>query len=150
MTTYYVTHPNLGFSATVEAPSTEKARTAFLDYLERQGKISRSRRQDLRRNMVADRIADPGEVMADVNLAYGYSEASAPRFVGHREFGGVEEVEAPFVPEEDISPPTEEVVEIPIERQEPGPPVFEEEELPPEPRIISPIQELSLGRRLER
>ena len=38
MSYYYVTHPNVDFSATVKAPSTDKARTTFLDYLERSGK----------------------------------------------------------------------------------------------------------------
>jgi len=74
MSYYYVTHPNIDFSATVKAPSTDKARTAFLDYLERTGKASRKYRQDIRRNTVAERIEFPEEVDTDVKLYYNYTD----------------------------------------------------------------------------
>ena len=70
---YYVTHPNMDFSATVKAPSTDKARTTFLDYLERSNKAHRKDRQIIRRNTVADRIEFPEEVDTDVALSYNYT-----------------------------------------------------------------------------
>ena len=73
MSYYYVTHPNMDFSATVKAPSTDKARTTFLDYLERSGKAYRKDRQLIRRNTVADRIEFPEEVDSDVSLSYNYT-----------------------------------------------------------------------------
>jgi len=59
-------------SATVDAPTTEKARTTFLDYLERGGKIRRRDRQAWRKNMVAERLRDGNEVFSDVRLDYDY------------------------------------------------------------------------------
>ena len=73
MSYYYVTHPNMDFSATVKAPSTDKARTTFLDYLERSSKAYRKDRQQIRRNTVAERIEFPEEVDADVALSYNYT-----------------------------------------------------------------------------
>ena len=81
MTTYYVTHPNLDVTAMVHAPSTEKARTTFLDYLERQGKVPRRYRQALRSNMITERLKDPTSVTTDVELYYGYEEAPEQTFV---------------------------------------------------------------------
>jgi len=76
MSYYYVAHPNVDFSATVKAPSTDKARTTFLDYLERSGKASRKNRQQIRRNTVAERIEFPEEVDTDVTLYYDYTGSS--------------------------------------------------------------------------
>ncbi len=136
---YYVTHPNLGFSATIEAPSTEKARTVYLDYMERKGRVSRSSRQDLRRNMVADRIADPGEVYADISLAYGYEETSfKPEY---REPASVVRDTEPEV--EDPGFTSLEGIESSPESRDPE--SVEEEEFTREPSTLSPIQELSLG-----
>lgn len=73
MSYYYVTHPNIDFSATVKAPSTDKARTTFLDYLERTGRANRKYRQNIRRNTVAERIEFPEEVDTDVTLNYDYT-----------------------------------------------------------------------------
>ena len=73
MSYYYVTHPNMDFSATVKAPSTDKARTTFLDYLERSNKAHRKDRQLIRKNTVADRIEFPEEVDSDVSLSYNYT-----------------------------------------------------------------------------
>jgi len=75
MAMYWVTHPNLGISAKVDAPATDKARTVFLDWLERNGHIQRSDRQYWRRNMVAERMEYPEDVAADVELHYGYEES---------------------------------------------------------------------------
>ena len=72
MPLYYVTHPNIDISATVHgAPSTEKARTMFLDWLERRGRIRRSRRGYYREDMVAERMSGEGEITSDVDLYYG-------------------------------------------------------------------------------
>jgi len=139
---YYVTHPNLGFSATIEAPSTEKARTVFLDYLERQGRVLRSSRQELRRNMVADRVADPSEIFADVNLAYGYEETSfKPEY---KEVLTPTRQPEPEVEEVDL--PGSEMAEVPIEREEAEPIEPEVPEFTERSRGYSPIQEASLGR----
>ena len=88
MTTYFVTHPNLDVTAMVHAPSTEKARTTFLDYLERQGKVPRRYRQALRENMVTERLKDPASVTTDVELHYGYEEAPEQTFTLERVFEG--------------------------------------------------------------
>ena len=77
---YYVTHPNLDFSAKVDASSTEKARTVFLDYLERSGAISRRQRQSVRRNMVAKRLERPETVDADIELSYAYGAEEGPTY----------------------------------------------------------------------
>lgn len=71
MSIYWVTHPNIDVSATVYAPSTEKARTVFLDYLERSSQISRPQRGPLRVDMVAEKIRDPYAITSDVELHYG-------------------------------------------------------------------------------
>jgi len=73
MSYYYVAHPNLEYSATVKAPSTDKARTTYLDFLERSGRASRKNRQQLRKNTIADRIEFPEEVDSDVTLYYDYT-----------------------------------------------------------------------------
>lgn len=73
MNYYYVAHPNMDFSATVKAPSTDKARTTFLDYLERTGRANRKYRQNIRRNLVAEMIEFPEEVDTDVTLNYDYT-----------------------------------------------------------------------------
>ena len=68
---YYLTHPRIDKTAVVYAPTTEKARTTFLDWLERNNLISRSHRNYFRRDMIAERLEDPS-VPADVELHYGY------------------------------------------------------------------------------
>lgn len=70
---YYVTHPRIDKTGVVYAPSTEKARTTFLDWLERNNLIRRSHRAFFRENMVAERIEDPN-VPCDVILNYGYQD----------------------------------------------------------------------------
>ncbi len=71
MSAYYVTHPMMDKTAVVYAPSTEKARTTFLDWLERNGLMDRRQRQVLRRDMIAKRLEDPN-IPVDVELNYGY------------------------------------------------------------------------------
>lgn len=129
MTYYYVTHPNLDISATVTAPTTEKARTTFLDYLERAGKIRRAHRGYLRENMVAERISSPGSVMSDIELDYRYQEAYEPAF----RLGEEPEVEAR--PLQHPFPHDEEEEEGVIFEE----PVGEEQQ----PRLRMPIQELA-------
>jgi hypothetical protein len=73
---YYVMHPSLGVTSVVYAPSTEKARTTFLDWLERKGYMNRSDRQQLRKNMVAKRLED-SNIQSDVVLHYGYQDTSS-------------------------------------------------------------------------
>lgn len=73
MVAYYVTHPYMDRTAVIYAPSTEKARTTFLDWLERNGLISRKSRQTYRRDMVAEKLEDPG-VPSDIVLHYGGGE----------------------------------------------------------------------------
>ena len=130
----------MNFSATIEAPSTEKARTTYLDYLERQGMLSRSRRQELRQNMVADRVVDPSEVMADITLSYGY-EAARFEPVEREELQlGEGMVEVPIEPRR--KPAYEEGPEVdlgPVEKEAPT-------ERVEKPRITSPIAQISLGR----
>jgi hypothetical protein len=72
--TYYVTHPNFELSALVSAPSTDKARTAFLDWLERNEYIQRADRQYWRRDMIAHRAEDPVNISADTVLHYDYED----------------------------------------------------------------------------
>ena len=72
---YYVTHPTWDKSAVVYAPSTEKARTTLLDYLERRGLIHRRNRQAFRKDMIAERLEDPN-VPSDIVLHYGYRDAT--------------------------------------------------------------------------
>lgn len=69
---YSVSHPQLEVTATVEAPSSEKARTTFLDYLERTGKAKRNQRQLLRQAMATKRIVDGSEGYSDLELHYEY------------------------------------------------------------------------------
>lgn len=140
MSVYYVTYPNLDISATVTAPSTDKARTTFLDWLERTGRMSRKNRQRLRRHLVAERLEFPEEVEADVRLNYQYDGGEAeeelePVRVAHEappelETGFLEE-EEPFGEEE----PMEREMEAELE---------EEPEALPEPSLTgTPIGELS-------
>ena len=101
MSYYYVAHPNLDFSATVKAPSTDKARTTYLDFLERSGRMNRKDRQSLRRNLIADRIEFPEEVDTDVRLNYDYTGDNGESNIiqvgrdGSVDVGGVEASEAP-------------------------------------------------------
>lgn len=70
---YYVTHPSVGLTATVYAPDTEKARTVYLDYLERTGQIRRNVRSILRGNIVAQKMEHEDMMPTDVTLDYTHA-----------------------------------------------------------------------------
>lgn len=78
---YFVMHPSIGVTAEVYAPATEKARTTYLDWLERRGYINRADRQFYRKNMVAERLEDPLSVKADITLHYGYQTSSGMSYI---------------------------------------------------------------------
>ena len=80
MPTYLASHPEIGLTAQVEAPSTRKARTTYLDYLSRNQLIDWRTRQSYRENIPVKRI-DPGEVDVDVELSYS-DEGSEPPVTG--------------------------------------------------------------------
>jgi len=124
---YSVSHPQLELTATVDAPSSEKARTTFLDYLERNGKIRRSQRQLLRRAMATKRLVDGSEGYSDLELHYEYE---------HVPEEGIFQLEGPIqgTPEElSISPSGA------TEAQS----VQEQAQRPVAPRLM-PIQELAM------
>ena len=120
---YYVTHPLVGVTATVYAPSSEKARTTYLDFLERSGRIRRNVRKLLRSNLVAQHLDAGTSVPTDVTLNYTYSSQgmSVPRVsmdeftdsiwddgVMSREDFGVEPLEAVgALPGEEVHSPVE-------------------------------------------
>ncbi len=138
MTVYFVTHPNMGVTSLVTAPSTEKARTTFLDWLERNDHIRRADRQYWRKNMIAERMEDPQNVTADVDLAYGYMDSGNYRVRAS---------------EEHVQYPRREVPQRSFDTFEEEPESEPEPELEPEPepepkpeRKLSPIQKLALGR----
>ena len=145
MSAYFVTHPMMDKTAVVHAPSTEKARTTFLDWLERNGLLQRSRRQAYRRDMVAEKLEDPS-VPSDVVLNYGYGEEPEPEVLRL----GEERVEVPIEQGEGVPVPDrilgtlEERMEIDRFLQE-GDERFEESEGMEEPKPKRmPIQEVML------
>jgi len=73
MPTYYVASTELEKTAEVEAPSPRKARTTFLDYLERGDEIDRNQRQMLRETMLTKKVR-AGSTGADVSLDYDMRE----------------------------------------------------------------------------
>ena len=83
--TYYVTLPNAGVTAEVTAGSTRQARTVYLDHLTRTGIVPWRGRNDLRDQIIIDRIS-PGQIPTDVQLSYG---------------------QQPDIPEEDLGYPDE-------------------------------------------
>jgi len=80
---YYVQVPGTDFpTAEVEASSSKHARTAYLDYLSRNGQISWKDRQAWRPKIIAKRM-QPGEIKTQVFLDYSArtipeAEVSAP------------------------------------------------------------------------
>lgn len=135
-TPYYVTHPLLEDTAVVYAPATEKARTTFLDWLERKDIIPRSSRQYYRKDMVAERLEDPN-VPADVILHYDFEDVPAPSRLGSL-FGPREEEK---MSDEEYNRLHEELVD--------------ESEIPREPSSVEPalpekrgmpIQDVMLGK----
>ena len=137
---YYVTHPRIDKTGVVYAPTTEKARTTFLDWLERNGFIGRAHRHLLRRDMIAERIEDPN-VPADVVLHYGYEEPPVSRY-------GFEVPEVHDIPVRFEEP---EVEDIPVRLEEPEP-SFEDyaamekggHPFEPEKSKMMPVQEVML------
>ena len=136
MAVYFVMHPNIEYKATVDAPSTEKARTVYLDYLERQKAIDRASRQSLRRNLVASKIDDPNEVRADIHLSYGYTETQHPQRESMRDLEELAPREVEPVYETSY---TEEPRQV-----ESFTPV---QEVQPQVKARSPIEQISLGDR---
>ncbi len=135
MSYYYVAHPNLEYSATVKAPSTDKARTTYLDFLERSGRASRKNRQQLRKNTIADRIEFPEEVDSDVTLYYDYTGS------GNGE-GNEEPIQVGYEPREE---PVEEDYYEP-EEPEPEQDTMPVEQMGMEQSIEdTPIGKMSLG-----
>jgi len=142
MATYYVFHPNVEVTAEVEAPDTKKARTTYLDYLARSGRISWDQRGNLRDGIKIDQM-QPGEMQTSVAL--NYSRDAEPE--EEMELPGpppeLEEYEAPpeYGPPEE-SPPDEidasMLVPAPMETQARGTPMR---------RMYgkSPIMDLSKG-----
>jgi hypothetical protein len=123
---YYVTHPNLEISALVEAPTTDKARTTYLDWMERSSHIQRRDRQYWRRSMIAERLDYPEDVTVDIELNYGYEDSAPITLPQTQEY--TEQVE--------YSDPD---VEVTV--QEPPPPTTLAEATP----RMSPIARRSLG-----
>ncbi len=73
MSDYLVSHPEIDIVAKVtDAPSTEKARTTFLDFLERGGRIPRSQRHYYREGMATKRTRFGMDTPSDVELDYRY------------------------------------------------------------------------------
>jgi len=132
---YYLTHPRIDKSAVVYAPTTEKARTTFLDWLERGGIIRRAHRNFFRKDMIAERIEDPN-VPRDVVLSYGYQDFS----------GRFERPQVYDVPVEMSRP---EVHDIPVGFEEPevedlDKPSIEIGELATQTSRRMPVQEVML------
>lgn len=99
---YSVSHPQLELTATVEAPSSEKARTTFLDYLERTGKARRDQRQLLRRAMATKKLEDENEGYSDLVLHYEYERAPEESILqlgepepSFEDYSNLEQVEQP-------------------------------------------------------
>ncbi len=71
---YLVVNPQIqGVTALVHAPSTEKARTTYLDWLERNKGVSRSLRGQLRATTITKKLDGEGSsVDYTVELDYGY------------------------------------------------------------------------------
>ena len=70
---YVVTNPSVqGVVALVNAPSTEKARTTYLDFLERSQGLDRNLRSQLRTSTLTKRIEDGSGINFTVELDYGY------------------------------------------------------------------------------
>ena len=143
MSTYYTTHPNLSVTALVDAPTTEKARTTFLDYLERRGLISRADRSYWRKNMIAEHMADPSDVQTDVELYYGYQEGGQqmPPSMAATPSGGVDLQEVEGSSAEDPLGEYEPSFEDYANMEEAGHPV----QATPAPKL-SPIAQVALGR----
>lgn len=112
MSWYYISHPDFAYNAKVNAPSTDKARTTFLDYLERSGAVNRHHRQAMRRGMATKKLVTKDDVQADVELDYEYADVSGevPTF----QMGGAQVQEQPVeeAPIEEAQPQQEPMTPI--------------------------------------
>lgn len=77
MPTYFVASTELEQTAEVEAPTPRKARTTFLDYLERGDEIDRNQRQMIRETMATKKVR-PGSTGADIRLDYDMRDGHVP------------------------------------------------------------------------
>jgi hypothetical protein len=126
MAYYYITHPDIPVKASVEAPTTEKARTVYLDYLERHRIVRRSQRQSLRPLMILKRMDSRDEILTDITLSYGMiNDAPPPPTYIDATNVGVQEV---------ISEPQTIVEQAPVAPA-------------PAPKPMSPLAKLVLGSR---
>ena len=141
-TAYFVMHPTLGVTGVVYAPTTEKARTTFLDWLERNNHIRRADRQAFRKNMGAQRLDDPN-VPSDVVLHYGYEEGSSTRY----RLPATEEesrLVAGESPEEVYYPDLTEEEEGPLDGEKPEEVYYPERPIEPPRTKLMPIQQVML------
>jgi len=96
MSTYYVHVPNTEVpTAEVSASSTKHARTAYLDYLSRSGKIDWRDRQ-LTRKLVKVNKMSPGEIQTQVKLEYGVKEVPEQLIEAPADQIGLEEQDRPY------------------------------------------------------
>jgi hypothetical protein len=131
---YYVTHPSIPLTATVDAPTTEKARTTFLDFLERSGTINRRDRRQVRKSIIT-KLMDPNEPIAvDIALYYNYV-ASKPSYVPQTSVTG-------NVPRPPTMAYNQEGQAYPYSQEAPV-----REEPITRPKVTSPLMAASLGKR---
>lgn len=69
MPNYYVVSQDFGVAANVDAPDKRKARTTFLDYMQRHNYISWSQRQSLKPRLMLDKVVK-GTYPTDIELEY--------------------------------------------------------------------------------
>lgn len=105
MSVYYVSHPEFPLKAKVDAPSTDKARTTYLDYLERTGSVARRFRQSMRKGIATKRLVDSEEITADVNLDYEYGDIEqAPTLESIPQVEGAQQMTPAPTPEVSVQP----------------------------------------------
>jgi len=75
MPTYLTWIPGQNLNAEVDAPDSKHARTAFLDYMSRNGMIRWKERQAVRKQIKTERV-EPGEVQTTVQLDYDMGDSS--------------------------------------------------------------------------
>jgi len=109
MPTYLTMAPNVEITAEVDAPDSRHARTAYLDYLTRNGYVPYTVRQALRRVVTTKRV-QPGEAMTTVRLSYGASPAS-PREVVAPTYLPPPEEEQVYVEAAPVEAPVQEPVD---------------------------------------
>jgi hypothetical protein len=131
---YYVTHPSIPLTATVDSPTTEKARTTFLDFLERSGTIHRRDRRQVRKGIIT-KLMDPNEPIAvDIALYYNYI-ASRPSYAPQTSVTGSNVVTPVYRQEGEAYPYSQE-------------PVKEQTQSQNNSSQVSPLMKAALGRRV--